>query len=128
MVEPAQTVHFSTLDRIIFRQHIDRHWSRVLNGAEFKLVSHIFDRTYAWGNVTEQISIREFATGRTNYTAGTGLSKRTIYRAIASLSDRGFIGYDSERGFRSTYAVNMFRSGHDDGVKEFSWPNPPKAK
>lgn len=100
--------NFSTLERLVLRQHIDRHWSRCLTPPEFKIVSHIYDRTIAWGRVIEEISIREFVSGRTNYTSGTGMSESTVHRAIISAEKKGAVGRQVNTGFRSYYGL-MFR-------------------
>ena len=97
---------------------MDRHWSARLSGAEYKIVCHIFDRTYAWGNVYEEISVREFVRGRNGYTAGTGLSERTVVRTIQSLMQKGVVFREEHPGAMCEYAIDITWRGPDEDIPE----------
>lgn len=100
--------------RVLLSQHIDRHWMRHLSPAEYKVVRLIYDRTFAWGKWTEEISIREFVRGRLNHTNGTGLSESTVHRALQTLKSRGIIVGENRPGARSKYGLSPYWKGSDD--------------
>lgn len=100
--------------RVHLSQHIDRHWMPHLSPPEYKVVRLIYDRTFAWGRWTEEISIREFRSGRRKYTNGTGLSESTVYRVLQTLKARGIIFGEAHPGVRSKYGLDPFWKGTDD--------------
>ncbi|SUS03291.1 hypothetical protein DF3PB_10044 [uncultured Defluviicoccus sp.] len=97
----------SVLARQQISQHIDRYWMTRLTPPEFKVVRLVFDRTFAWGNWHEEISIRELVRGRRSYTDGTGLSQRTVFRCLQSLKDRAVLLAEARAGCRTTYALAL---------------------
>ena len=106
--------HFPVMDRMKIRQHIDRRWMRLLSPAEFKVLVLIFDRTIAWGRSSERISMREFVDGRGNYTQGTGMSVRTIQRALRNLIEQRIVIAELRTGAPTLFTINLNWAGTDE--------------
>jgi len=89
-------------------------WMSRLTPAEYSVFSLIADRTFDWGRLWRRIPIAEFMKGAFEengycYHQGTGLSERTIQRALKTLLEKGCIGTKRYSGCESEYAINIFR-------------------
>lgn len=107
MSQHLSTAELSPIEQVKIRQRIDRLWMPYLTSAEFKIVCLIFDRTISWRVTIQEISMREFESGRRNYTRGTGLSKRSAIRGVGGLLKKGVIGREYKSGRRPRYWLNL---------------------
>ena len=92
-------------------RYISRYWKCHMNASEYSTLDMIFDRTIGWGKLWEWISLQHFVTGIWNekqvYSDGTGLSKRTVQRAIMTLESKGMILKRDCFGQCSKFALNL---------------------
>ena len=94
-------------------------WMTHLSGSEFKVVMYVARRTYGFGKVGDDISIDQIAEGikkadGSRLDKGTGLSRASVIRAVASLKNKKVLkkgrNSDGRRGdTANTYALNLNR-------------------
>lgn len=71
-------------------QRIIREWMGHLSLAEFALAMQIADRTIGWGQFSATITTGALLKGGGAY-AGTKISRRSLFRTLTSLEERGVI-------------------------------------
>lgn len=82
-----------------------------LSDAELKCICYIVRRTYGFQRETDKIALSQFETGLISHNGvrldyGTGMSKRSIIRALKSLEDRSIIFSDNKYNHK-TYGINL---------------------
>ena len=95
-----------------------------LDEKELKVLLYIIRRTYGFKKSTDNISINQMVEGITKKDGtvldkGTGLSKRSVQRAVQSLAAKNLIvvrqNFDATQGnLPSTFSL---RSSHEGGVQ-----------
>lgn len=94
---------------------IDREWQIHLTGTELKIVRFVFQRTYQFGKQAEIIPIRHFLDGidvRGYSISGLGVSRASIFRALTTLKDKGFLhSYARTTRMPVVYSLNVSLSG-----------------
>jgi phage replication O-like protein O len=83
----------------------------ILSNAELKCICYIVRRTYGFQRDTDKISLSQFEKGLISHTGlrldyGTGISKRSIIRALKSLENRNIIFSDNKYNHK-TYGINL---------------------
>lgn len=68
---------------------MDQYW-HTLSGSEQKVLDFLLRRTFGFQKTKDKISIGQFINGVRGYDYGTGLSERTIIRALSNLEKKGF--------------------------------------
>lgn len=120
------------LDSKTYIQHsrtILREWLPYLTASESVVVLFIFDRTVGWSKDFEKIPLGHFINGVEGYSAGTGLSRSTVIRALAALEEDKVIELDRKDDQSNRYSINL-----DTGImlrksrKEASEEATPKLK
>jgi hypothetical protein len=95
----------SLTKKTALRRQIDRVWAPHLKPAEHKCLLFLFTVTTEWGKEADRVKRDHFVTGL-KHAAGTGLCKRTVHTALASLSDRGVVW--RKRGlYGYVYGINF---------------------
>ena len=79
------------------------HWMATLSDSELRVVMYAVRRTYGFGRKTNKISVPQFAHGLTDNEGevldrGTGLSERSVYRAVNSLVGKDILRERRNRG------------------------------
>lgn len=77
----------------------------VLGSSELKVILFIFDRTWGWSKDFERIPLSHFTDGVKGFTKGTGLSERSVVRALAWLEENEVIEVEREDGRSNKYAI-----------------------
>jgi hypothetical protein len=103
------------LDSVLFfrdlHRYISRYWKAHLTPAEFSIVDMVLDRTFGWGKLWEYISLNQFVHGVSSrgkaFSNGTGMSKRTVQRAVRSLQVSQAIFSKKTKGDQSRFALNL---------------------
>ena len=91
-------------------QKLTREWSQHLSQYEFIVLQQIMDRTIGWGRREAYFTTTALREGDEVYAGiAKAVSRRTLFRALASLEDRGFIRRrpDKRKPDRVHYSVNM---------------------
>ena len=68
---------------------MDQYWCK-LSGSEQKVLDFLLRRTFGFQKIKDEISIGQFVNGVRGYDYGTGLSERTVIRALSVLEKMGF--------------------------------------
>lgn len=84
--DPALTAKEKTR----LRRKLDREWLPGLAPSEAKCMVFLFNMVTDWGKSRDRVKQDHFVNG-TKSQAGTGLSLRTVIRALASLTDKGVV-------------------------------------
>lgn len=89
---------------------VDNQLSPLLSVRERLIVKFIAARTFRWKKDWEMITVRHFVEGVVSRAgemviSGTGLSERTVYRALASLLEKGYI---TRRERKNPYGVSLY--------------------
>lgn len=74
----------------LYPEIMDYCWC-ALSGSEQKVLDFLLRRTFGFQKTKDKISIGQFANGVRGCDYGTGLSERTIIRALSKLEKKGFI-------------------------------------
>jgi hypothetical protein len=92
-------------------RYISRYWMAHLTAAEFSVVDMVLDRTFGWGKLWEYISLNQFVHGVSShgkvFSNGTGMSKRTVQRAVRRLQASRTIFSKKAKGDLSRFALNL---------------------
>lgn len=93
--------HFCRVPHVVFRQ-----WMAVLGNAEFKVLCFLVDRIYGFDarrelgrDLVSYAQIQHGITGADGavLTAGTGLSRMSVARALRALEERGLVARERQR-------------------------------
>jgi hypothetical protein len=98
-------------------------WLSEITGAELKVLLYIVRRTFGFGKDADTISLSQITTGITKKDGkvldrGTGLSRKSAYKAIQSLEAKSLITVDraiAEDGFNE---INIYSLIFEEGVGE----------
>jgi len=85
----------------------------ILTGAEFKVLWYILRHTYGWQKIEDAISLTQLEEGIIKKSGdfldkGTGLSRKTIVKAIGGLEKKGFVTIKRTKGGRGLDYINKY--------------------
>lgn len=90
---------------------ITREWMKELSPAEYMVLMFIFDRTIGWSKNVECIPTSHFLSGVHRgaqcYHCGLSISRNTLKRVLANLTERGIISAASAVGKPNSYGINF---------------------
>lgn len=98
-----------------------------LSDAELKCICYIVRRTYGFQRDTDKIALSQFETGLISHNGlrldyGTGMSKRSIIRALRSLENRNIIFSDNKYNHK-TYGINLAWNNGDKSTLDKNGDN-----
>jgi len=98
-------------------------WLSELNGSELKVLLYIVRRTFGFGKDADAISLSQITKGiqkRNGETLdrGTGLSRKSAYKAVQSLEEKGLIKVDRTLAEDGDNEVNIYALVFREGVGE----------
>ena len=99
-------------------------WLSELTGSELKVMLYIVRRTFGFGKDADAISLSQITNGIRKRNGqlldrGTGLSRKSAYKAIQSLEERGVIKVDREMAEDGVNEINIYSLVFREGVGEF---------
>lgn len=80
-------------------------------GEQMQILMHIIRKTYGWKRIEWPITITEFQ-------KATGISRRSVFRALAGLKDKNLIGVKKAAGNQVRYSFNKYFKTWVGGVKK----------
>lgn len=96
---------------------LEGYW-HMLSGSEQKVLDFILRQIVGFVNDSNKISMSQFQNGYGKDNKGTGLSKKSILKAIRGLEEKGFIRREGERYRLYRYSLVMLKSGVKNTPKE----------
>lgn len=94
LAQVAEKLHskrgITLLEKLEVYQELNRNWRRYLTPYEHMAVSYIIDRSVGFGKHYFSAGTPNILNGNEEY-AGIGLTKRTYFKAMNSLEEKGFI-------------------------------------
>ena len=89
-------------------------WLSELTGSELKVLLYIVRRTFGFGKDADAISLSQITNGIQKRNGeildrGTGLSRKSVYKAVQNLEEKGLVEVDramAEDGFNE---INIYR-------------------
>lgn len=90
-------------------QRAIREWAAHISGNEFIVLMQIMDRTVGWGLREATFTTSRLREGDSTYRGISEVSRRTLFRALATLEEKGFIvrRRDAKNQEIRHYAVNV---------------------
>ena len=98
-------------------------WLSELTGSELKVLLYIVRRTFGFGKTSDAIALSQITKGITKRTGevldrGTGLSRKSVYKAVQSLEERGLIRVGRAMAEDGINEINIYSLVFDEGVGE----------
>ena len=99
-------------------------WLSELTGAELKVLLYIVRRTFGFGKGADAISLSQITSGIRKRNGeildrGTGLSRKSVYKAVQCLEEKGLIHVDRAMAEDGINEINIYSLTFREGVGVF---------
>lgn len=101
------TPEYNSFQRLQVFQTLNRDWRGHLSMVERDFLSYLIDASVSWGREWIQVTVDQMLSGTEWGLPRVGLSRRSIFNALASLKEKGVIAVQRVSRKVSRYIVNL---------------------